>query len=407
MFRSLRRRATGDGLPVYLVGGPVRDAVLGAPVKDLDFVLLGDALPLAEELARELGGGVTTHPRFGTATVEIDGDRVDVVTARSETYRFPGSLPEVTASSLEDDLARRDFSINALALPLSEDSPEVIDPHGGIQDLESRWVRTLHPGSFTDDPTRMLRAVRYQQRLGFSLAETTLAELKASLAGGHVAAVTGDRWRQELQKIFEEDRAAEMLVRAIELGVLAAVHPALSDRQALDLLAAQHSPEPASPGPPSPGPPSPGPMDYLAALTASLAAADGDAVSRRLNLPTAWARVVRDTIALREMAPALSGPSVSPSAVCRALNGLDPAAIAASARLFKDPQVAGRLRQYLEEWRMVETALTGGDLLAMGVPPGPKIGQVLRELNSAKLDGLTGSEEEERALVNRIISRGS
>ena len=148
-------------------------------------------------------------------------------------------------------------------------------------------------------------------------------------------------------------------------------------------------------------------MDYLAALTASLAAADGDAVSRRLNLPTAWARVVRDTIALRETAPALSGPSVSPSAVCRALNGLDPAAIAASARLFKDPQVAGRLRQYLEEWRLVETALTGGDLLAMGVPPGPKIGQVLRELNSAKLDGLAGSEEEERALVNQIISRGS
>ena len=128
---------------------------------------------------------------------------------------------------------------------------------------------------------------------------------------------------------------------------------------------------------------------------------------RRLNLPAAWARVVRDTIALREMAPALSGPSVRPSAVCRALDGLDPAAIAASARTFEDPLGAGRLRQYLEEWRLVATVLTGADLLAMGVPSGPKIGQILRELNSAKLDGLTGSEKEERALVNQIISRGS
>ena len=392
MFRSLRRRATHDGLPVYLVGGPVRDAVLGAPVKDLDFVLLGDAPSLAEELARELGGEVTAHPRFGTATVDVEGDRVDLVTARKESYPYPGSLPEVSAGGLEDDLARRDFSINAMALPLSEDSPEVIDPHGGIRDLEGRSVRILHPGSFTDDPTRMLRAVRYQQRLGFGIADSTLSKLKGSLAEGHVKAVTGDRWRQELQKIFEEDRATEMLLRAMELGVLAAVHPALSDGQGLNRLAGESNLVPS---------------DYLAALTVSLTAADGDAVIRRLNLPAAWARVVRDTIALGEMAPALSGPSVSPSAVCRALDGLDHAAIAASARTFEDPLGAGRLRQYLEEWRLVATALTGADLLAMGVPSGPKIGQVLRELNSAKLDGLTGSEKEERALVNQIISRGS
>ena len=397
VLRSLRRRATSDGLPVYLVGGPVRDAILGAPVKDLDFVLLGDAPSLAEDLARELGGRVTVHPRFGTATVEIEGDRVDVVTARKEVYPFPGSLPEVSAGSLEDDLARRDFSINAMALPLRGESSQVIDPHGGIPDLRIRLVRTLHSGSFADDPTRMLRAVRYQQRLGFKIAGSTLSELKESLVGGHVAAVTGDRWRQELQKIFDEDRAAEMLLQAIELGVLAAVHPALSDGQGLARLAGANSLEPQSLGA----------MDYLAALVAPLDAADGDAVNRRLNLPAAWARVVRDTIALSELAPALSGPSVRPSAVCQALDGLDPDAIAASARLIQDPQVAGRLRQYLAEWRLIMPALTGDDLLAMGVPVGPKVGQVLRELNSAKQDGLVHNEEEERALVNRIISRGS
>lgn len=401
MLRSLRRRATSDGLQAYLVGGPVRDALLGAPVKDLDFVLLGDAPALAQDLARELGGRVTVHPRFGTATVETEGDRVDVVTARKEVYPFPGSLPEVSASGLTDDLARRDFSINAMALPLCGDSPGVVDPHGGIQDLDSKCVRTLHHGSFSDDPTRMLRAVRYEQRLGFQISDTTLSELKEALGAGHASAVTGDRWRQELKKIFDEDRATEMLLRAIELGVLTAVHPALSDGQGLTRLLTEPNLTP-----PGPGPPSLGPMDNLAALVASLAAADGDAVIRRLNLPAAWARVVRDTIALRELAQSLSGPSVRPSAVCRALDGLDPGAIAASARLSPDHQYSGRLRQYLTVWRLIGPALTGDDLLAMGVPSGSRLGQVLRELAAAKQDGLVGSIEEERALANQIISRG-
>ena len=401
VLRSLRRRATSDNLPVYLVGGPVRDAILGAPVKDLDFVFLGDAPSLAEELSRELAkdfvARATVHPRFGTATVEIEGGRVDVVTARKEVYPFPGSLPEVSAGSLEDDLARRDFSINAMALPLSGDSPEVIDPHGGIQDLRAGVVRTLHPRSFADDPTRMLRAVRYQQRFGFQIADSTLSELTQCLQDGHVAAVTGDRWRQELKKIFDEEQAAEMLLRSIELGVLAAVHPALSDGRGLARLTGLNSLESQNLGP----------MDYLAAMVASMTAADGNGVIRRLNLPVAWARLVRDTIALRELAPALSGRSVRPSAVCLALDGLDLDAIAASVRLFEDPQIAGRLRQYLAEWRLIVAELTGGDLLAMGVPAGPKVGQILRELNSAKQDGLLHNEEEERALVNQIISRGS
>ena len=160
VLQSLRRRATEGGLPIYLVGGPVRDALLGVPVKDLDFVLIGDAPELAEELASELGGAVTVHPRFGTATVEVQGDRVDMVTARKETYPHPGSLPVVSASGLEDDLARRDFSINAMALPLAGDSAPVVDPHGGLQDQGVGLVRILHPQSFADDPTTMLRAVR-------------------------------------------------------------------------------------------------------------------------------------------------------------------------------------------------------------------------------------------------------
>jgi hypothetical protein len=177
--------------------------------------------------------------------------------------------------------------------------------------------------------------------------------------------------------------------------VLAAVHPALSDGQGLARLAALSNLA------------SFGPTDYLAALVVSLETSEGEAASRRLNLPLAWARVVRDTIALRELTPALSGATVKVSAVCQALEGLDLDAIAASARLLQDAQVAGRLRQYLTEWRSIAPVLTGDDLMAMGLSAGPGVGQVLRELTAAKQDGLADGEEEERALVNRIISRGS
>ena len=392
MFNTLRRRATQESLPVYLVGGPVRDAVLDVPANDLDFVLIGDAPTLASDVAEELGGQVTVHPRFGTATVEIEGDRIDIVTARKEVYPFPGSLPEVSASSLEDDLARRDFSINAMALPLSGDSPEVIDPHGGLEGLAYRRVATLHPGSFTDDPSRMLRAVRYEQRLGLQISDTTLSEMQSALAGRHADAVSGDRWRQEFQKIFEEPQAFKMLIRAIGLGVLAAIHPALSDSRPLAILAGEGGLAPS---------------DFLAALAMPLSAADGEGVNSRLNLPTDWARVVRDTIVLQGILPEITGPSVSPSKVCSALEKLDADAIAAAARLSLDIQLASRLRRYLDVWRLVSPVLTGDDLLAMGVPPGSNVGEVLREVNSAKLDGLVGGEDEERALVNQIISRGS
>ena len=392
MFNTLRRRATQESLPVYLVGGPVRDAVLDVPANDLDFVLIGDAPTLASDLAEELGGQVTVHPRFGTATVEIEGDRIDIVTARKEVYPFPGSLPEVSASSLEDDLARRDFSINAMALPLSGDSPEVIDPHGGLEGLAYRRVATLHPGSFIDDPSRMLRAVRYEQRLSLQISDTTLSEMQSALVGRHADAVSGDRWRQEFQKIFEEPQAFKMLIRAIGLGVLAAVHPALSDSRPLAILAGEGGLAPS---------------DFLAALAMPLSAADGEGVSSRLNLPADWARVVRDTIVLQGILPEITGPSVSPSKVCSALEKLDADAIAAAARLTLDIQIASRLRRYLDVWRLVSPVLTGDDLLAMGVTPGSNVGEVLRELNSAKLDGMVGGEDEERALVNQIISRGS
>ena len=392
VLSALRQLASEEEVPVYLVGGVVRDYVLGIPTRDLDFVVVGNATIVATELANNLSGTVTVHQRFGTATVEIDGDRVDIVTARKEAYASPGSLPEVSFGDLNQDLARRDFSINAMALPLSGESPNVIDPHGGLHDLANGSIAILHSDSFTDDPTRMLRAVRYEQRLGFQIFETTMAELKKSINEGHVPVVSGDRWRQEFQKIFDEDRGSEMFGRAIEIGILPAIHPALSNDAGLAPLIGETSLSPC---------------DYLAALVRDLGPVDGDAVSQRLNLPIDWARMVRDTIALKEITPTISETGAKISAICRLLDGLDPESIAVSARFSQDAQLATKLRRYLDEWRLVRTALTGDDLMAMGLTPGVKIGEVLQELHSAKLDGLISGETEERAMVNQIISRGS
>ena len=392
VFDFLRRLASEEQVPVYLVGGPVRDAVLDVPVNDLDFVLVGNAPFLATEIANRLGGEVTVHPRFGTATVVIEGDHVDIVTARKETYPYPGSLPETSPSDLSDDLARRDFSINAMALPLAGESPQVIDPHGGLQDLADRLITVLHNASFSDDPTRMLRAVRYGKRLGFQLSVTTMFALGQSIEEGHVSAVSGDRWRQEFQKIFSEHRASEMLLRAIDLGILAAIHPALIKRDGLNRLVGKSGLTP---------------IDYLSALVFDITAADGDSVSGRLNLTSDWARVVRDTIALQGLSDSLSTPTVKTSEICRWLDGLDPEAIRASARFIGDLEVSARLGQYLDEWRHISPSLTGDDLLAMGVPPGIIVGDVLRELHSAVLDGLVDGETEERTLVEQILSRGS
>ena len=182
VLESLRRRATEGRLPCYLVGGPVRDLLLGVPLRDLDVSIERDATALAAVLAEELGAKLTIHRRFGTATLTLSGEHVDLVTARKEVYPRPGALPKVSPGTIIDDLARRDFSVNAIALPLSAARSGVVDPHGGADDLERRIIRTLHSASFVDDPTRMMRAVRYERRLGFSLEDSSLDDLRGALA---------------------------------------------------------------------------------------------------------------------------------------------------------------------------------------------------------------------------------
>src|SRR5512140_947682 len=252
----LQRVAAAAGklaMPLYVVGGLPRDILLGNPSKDLDLVVEGRAQALAEALAEQYGGRVVVHRAFGTAKWELlvrgprpQGDvpapgavqALDLITARSETYRQPAALPVVAPGTIVDDLRRRDFTINAIAIRL--DGPhfgELRDDLGGRRDLEQRLVRALHPRSFVDDPTRMYRAVRYEQRYGFTIAEDTLRLLPEGR--GVVRSLSPQRIRHELDLMVDEAKAPSMLQRAAELGLLAAIHPSLGyDRAAAERLGA-------------------------------------------------------------------------------------------------------------------------------------------------------------------------
>ena len=392
MLNALRRCALDRAMPLYLVGGPVRDALLGLAVHDLDFVLEGDAPALAREVAAGLGGDLVSHQAFGTASVSLGPDRIDMVTARRETYPHPGALPQVYPGTIWDDLSRRDFSINAMAVRLGAEHEGLIDPHGGMADLEAGVVRALHPGSFVDDPTRIFRAARYEKRLGFRIETETLLWMKEAVASGGIQRLTPDRVRHEIEHILGERSPGPPLSRLAELGVLSRLAPGFSSLPAVERLT------PAKGGAT--------PMLYLAGLAYPLTPAQVEILIGRLNMPNSWARVARDAAALREIEEELAGPGISNSRVAHLLLGKSEDAIRAAALVSHSPAIAQLLEEFLVRLRLLFPKLDGNDMLALGVPPGPCVGRMLRELADAKLDGLVNTMEDERRFVREALVRG-
>ena len=343
------REAAGDQ-PVYLVGGSVRDLLLGRDRSDIDLVVIGDAASLAERL-----GDATAieHERFATAKVVLDGHEVDIATARSESYPSPGSLPEVEpAESIEEDLRRRDFTINAMAVPLDGEAA-LIDPHGGNDDLESGTLRVLHSRSLVDDPTRALRAARYAARFGFSPDPET-AEL---LHRADLGSVSSDRRRADLLRLAAEPRADRGFELLGDWG-LVELRPdgvALARRVA-ELLAVAPWRDFA-------------PRDGTV-LTAALGPPGGE-------VELADARPERPSLAVE-----LAGRH-------------DPVELALARA-----QGAEWLDRYLLEWRDVRLEIDGDELLAAGVRQGPAVGRGLAEALRRKLDGeVSGREQELQAAL--------
>jgi len=391
---ALRRAvalARKQGVELFAVGGVVRDLLLGAPLTDLDLVMDGDASALASRLGRPLGARVVRHARFGTATVQGEGVRLDFARARTERYARPGALPVVRPARLADDLARRDFSINAMALRLTgRDAGALIDPFGGREDLSRGVVRVLHERSFQDDPTRVLRALRYAGRLGFRLERRTASWLKRDLP--YFDAVSGARLRHEIERIAVEDRVGRIVGMAKRLGVLAAVHPALrpDDRalRGLDRLARV------------------APAQRDAVLCALLlSSATPPATERaidRLSLTAAQAAAARGYASLRAQERRLARATLRPSAAVALLERAPIAAVEAFA-LVATRLAAQRARRYLEQWRFARPRLNGRDLEALGVPRGPRIGEALALLRRSRLDGGAKTHEDDVQLIERFL----
>ena len=392
MLRLLEDLARELEVSIYLVGGPVRDALLGSPVVDLDFSVVGDGVAIANRLAKETEGKITVHPQFGTATVVTDRCRVDLVTARREEYPEPGSLPRVTAGSIENDLARRDFTINSMALRVWPEGEEILDPMGGLDDLESATVRVLHSQSFVDDPTRMFRAVRYEQRFGFRIDDGTLQLIASAVDSGHMESVSGERWLHEFERMLDEKDPGRALLRLAQLGILSGLHPALANTDGITKLAkcAECSA---------------GGDEWLAALFSPLSEEDGRAVIQRLRLSGRWAMLARDTIYLREKETAVRESANRPSDLYRILRPYAPQAIATRAKLTGDSFVRHALQRYLEELRFIRPSLNGEDLLEMGATQGPLVGDILAHLHCARLDGALSDIVEERALARELLTR--
>jgi tRNA nucleotidyltransferase (CCA-adding enzyme) len=341
-LEAIRREASE---PVYLVGGAVRDLLLGRPRADVDLVVEGDAAALAARL----GGAGTEHERFGTVKVEVEGHEVDIAAARRETYPRPGALPVVApARSIAEDLDRRDFTINAMAIPL--DRAELIDPRGGREDLERGLLRILHDCSFEDDPTRAIRAARYAARYGFTLEPETDRLLRRA----DLATVSADRRRAELERLAAEPTGVVGLGLLCGWGVIDLREGGVELMRSVDELLKE---------------------PRWAALVprerALIAAALGPEGTEKV-LASMWAPKPGEGVELAERR--------------------DPVEL-----ILARAMGASWLDQYLTAWRDVELEIDGDDLIAKGIPQGPAVGRGLRAARLAKLEGEIAGREEELA----------
>jgi len=384
------------GENLYLVGGAVRDLLLGRTNLDLDLVVEGDAINLANELTRVFWSKMITHTRFGTAKVQGDKWSIDIATARSETYARPGALPTVTPGAVKDDLFRRDFTINTMAIELSPACyGQLLDLYGGRDDLERKLIRILHERSFIDDATRIWRAVRYEQRLDFSMEPVTLGLLRRDI--DYLDTISGDRIRHELELVLKEEYPEKAIRRAGELGVLARVHPGL---KADDWLAEKFAhARRIAPEPPPVG------LD-LALLAYRLTTEEVEQMVAYLRLPKTVAQTLRDTISLKTKLNLLTKPGIRPGAVYALLHDFSPAAITANSVATDSPTVREHLNLYSSKLRHVRTVLTGSDLRKMGIAPGIRMKELLTRLLDARLNGRIKDRSGEEQLVKKWLGGG-
>ena len=396
LVRTLGRTADAASVRLWLVGGSVRDALLGRPVVDLDLTAEAPAEQLGPLLASAAGGRITSRSPFGTLKLRFGERIVDLATARSERYARPGALPTVADADLASDLRRRDISINAMAASLAPDSfAELCDTQGGLDDLAARRVRVLHEASFRDDATRILRVVRYATRLGFSIERRTARWLRRDL--GYLDSISVGRVRRELERMLVEEHALPVLGAAWRRGVLAAVHPSWGAPEVQATLRRASARKAGLP---------PAAAFAALALVGVLAyALPTDvtaALETRLSLTRRQVAVASHTQRLRSIEGTLVG--APPSAVHAAAGEAPTEALIACLMATPDPAVRTAFARYLKRASAARAPLDGHALHAMGVGSGPELGRVADALYAAVLDGKVRSRSGARAYVQQFVA---
>ena len=382
------------GWRLYLVGGTVRDLLLKRPNYDIDLVVEGDAVVLGKRLAEAKNAKITVHPRFGTVKLQWQGWPIDIATARTETYAAPGALPDPKPASLAEDLIRRDFTVNAMAVELfSGRWGQVIDLYGGQKDAKQKLIRILHDNSFVDDATRIWRAVRYEQRLDFTVEPATLRLLKRDI--DYLDTISGDRIRRELELVFQESVPEQMLRRAGGLGLLSRINKNLKgDELRVDgFLAAREYYYPEQP---------PLPV-YLGTLTYPLTTKQIADIVSFLRLPKTESAIVSDVAGLKSKTTRLQKPGLKRSAIYHLLDSYAPEAVEVNLFCSDSRQVTKYLSLFLNKLRYVKAETTGRELLKLGIPAGPWVKEILERLSDARLDGKVRSKKGEQELARHWL----
>lgn len=402
--------------PVYVVGGFVRDLLLKTPNHDIDLVVEGDGIGFARAFAGVLGGRVRVHKKFLTSVVIFPGaggkeERVDVATARLEYYESPAALPTVEHSSIKMDLYRRDFTINALAIRLDcEPMGEIVDFFGGQKDIRDRVIRVLHTLSFVEDPTRCLRAVRFEQRYHFRIGPATEKLIKNDVSLKLLDKLSPSRLFNEFEHICAEETAILCIRRLHELGILQAIHPQLSinpDRKEMLIRTAKvmawyrllYIDEEMRPW-----------LVYFLVLCSSLTYAVTLEVFRRLGIPPA---LKNEVLGCREKARSLRSslkrltatPGFRVSALCAMLRPLSVEFVLYLMADMEVPETRRALSRYITVWRTEKPGVDGSDLKKLGLAPGPAYGVILQRLLEAKLDGTAASPEEQLSLARELTGQ--
>jgi tRNA nucleotidyltransferase (CCA-adding enzyme) len=400
--------ADAAGFPVYLVGGIVRDLFLRVANLDIDIVVEGDGITFAGMLVKKLGGRMKTHQKFGTAVVMLpDGLKLDIATARLEYYESPAALPTVELSSIKKDLYRRDFTVNTLAVRLNaKHFGELIDFFGGLRDIKEKTIRILHNLSFVEDPTRVFRAIRFEQRFGFHISKHTLNLVKTAVTMKLFNKLSGERIFGELMLMFSENDPGRVVKRMSELDLLKFIHPGLRHTAEMErlfssigetltwfrLLYLDVKPDIW--------------FVYFLGLLDRLKDEAAEEVLDRLAVP---ARTRQRTRTARQRSREVlygfyRSRALPPSRVYDLLSTLDTEPLLLMMARAKRESARKYISLYLTHLRDVRISLTGDDLKALGIPPGPRYRKLLAELMDARLDGIVKTREDEVEFVKKEVA---